>query len=378
VYTTFEMDYSRTSGRWGLYKVLAAYALLFENQAFAEDLIYETRASMRRNNPNHYIVAPVLDAIKTFNYRGRNSINPFSRPTYKWEDVLRLTLRMHRGYGREFNHQCLRVKSALIDVDTAGTGRVLLHDFYKLPSIGEHSFEESKEYLRSSGVLDESVPSVPRVMIANYIYGPTNCLVNSGYFSQCCISTCEKLMAHLERHVQATSAEPKQILAIMNHSTPFDGEIQISNALASKLHSIADRNQGEVPIYGRLFSQWMHFAFPTECPYPSILENSSHRLPSAWKIPKNEVIETDTARKAARPTASVGSRADEVLHRMWDDFEISAVPLRRRSQKVINQVLLVTAAVATGVCSIISMAKQGNGILKHIRTSNTKCEKHTL
>jgi len=123
VYTTFEMDYSRTSGRWGLYKVLAAYALLFENQAFAEDLIYETRASMRRNNPNHYIVAPVLDAIKTFNYRGRNSINPFSRPTYKWEDVLRLTLRMHRGYGIEFNHQCLRVKSALIDVDTAARWR---------------------------------------------------------------------------------------------------------------------------------------------------------------------------------------------------------------------------------------------------------------
>jgi len=185
-------------------------------------------------------------------------------------------------------------------------------------------------------------------------------------------------MTHLERSIQAPSAEPKQILEVMNHSIPFHDEIQISDALASKLHIIADRSQGEVPIYGRLFSQWMHFAFPTECPYPSILENSSHRLPSAWKIPKNEVIETDTERKAARSTASVGLSADDILEHMWDDLEIIAVPLRRRSQKVINQVLLVTAAVAIGVCSIISMARQARGMLQQIRYSKSKRERHMV
>jgi len=378
VYTKFEEDYGRILTRRDLYRVLAAYALLFENQAFEADLFYETQNAMRNESENNYIVRPVRDAIMTFDYRRRNSISPFSKRAYKWEDVLRLTLQIHRGYGREFNHQCLRVKSTLMDLGATGTGRVFLHDFYKLPSVGEHSFEESKEYLRSSGVLDESVPSVPRVMIANYIYGPTNCLVNSGYFSLCCISMCEKLMAHLEKSIQAPSAEPKRILEIMNHSIPFHDEIQISDALASKLHIIAERNQDAVPIYGRLFSQWMHFAFPTECPYPSVLENSSHRLPSAWKVPKDQVLETAAGRRAAQSAASVGLSPDDVLEHMWDDLEIAAMPKHGRNKKVINQVFLVAAAVAMGVCSIMTMARHTKGMIQHLRTSKAKCEKHMV
>jgi len=55
-------------------------------------------------------------------------------------------------------------------VDITGTGRVSLNDFYNHSSIDGYVFAESKEHLRPSGVLDESVPSHPSVMIANYIY----------------------------------------------------------------------------------------------------------------------------------------------------------------------------------------------------------------
>merc|ERR1719162_854720 len=35
-----------------------------------------------------------------------------------------------------------------------------------------------------------------------------------------------------------------------------------------RLQDIALHNGGEVPLHGRLFGQWMHHAFPRECPYP--------------------------------------------------------------------------------------------------------------
>merc|ERR1719436_1962012 len=35
-----------------------------------------------------------------------------------------------------------------------------------------------------------------------------------------------------------------------------------------KLREVADYHGGQVPLHGRLFAQWMHFAFPRECPYP--------------------------------------------------------------------------------------------------------------
>merc|ERR1719387_1072567 len=38
--------------------------------------------------------------------------------------------------------------------------------------------------------------------------------------------------------------------------------------LRSKLEEIAAKGNGRVPLHGRLFSQWLHYAFPYECPYP--------------------------------------------------------------------------------------------------------------
>jgi len=163
----------------------------------------------------------------------------------------------------------------------------------------------------------------------------------------------------------------------MNSSIPFHDEIRISDALASKLHSIADRNQGEVPIYGRLFSQWMHFAFPTECPYPAIVANSSQLLPSTFKVKKN-ILETDAGKAKIQKSRSAELSADAVLEHLWDDLEIFAVPLPPRSQKAMRHFFLVAAAVATVVSSIITMVRQAKGMVHHFGTSSTKSEKHMV
>merc|ERR1719181_182801 len=44
--------------------------------------------------------------------------------------------------------------------------------------------------------------------------------------------------------------------------------LKLSSDLYSKLEQIAAKGNGKVSLHGRLFAQWLHFVFPTECPYP--------------------------------------------------------------------------------------------------------------
>merc|ERR1719284_1397686 len=69
------------------------------------------------------------------------------------------------------------------------------------------------DHLRKVGALDESAPGQkPRVIIANYVYGPDNCVASQRYSSVCCLSECSALMAEIEQYVQAPRASPEQLL----------------------------------------------------------------------------------------------------------------------------------------------------------------------
>merc|ERR1719181_1653104 len=56
---------------------------------------------------------------------------------------------------------------------------------------------------------------------------------------------------------------------------------RLSNTLVKRLHSIAQSNNGQVPLHGRLFAQWMHHAFPRECPFPHE-GNANPQTPDEW------------------------------------------------------------------------------------------------
>ena len=73
-----------------------------------------------------------------------------------------------------------------------GAGRVRVADFYKKAlNEGQWQFSESIDYLRQLGALDESDAANPRVIIPNYISGPSNCVASSSYYSVCCLDECE-------------------------------------------------------------------------------------------------------------------------------------------------------------------------------------------
>ena len=41
------------------------------------------------------------------------------------------------------------------------------------------------------------------------------------------------------------------------------------------MEQVASHHGGKVPLHGRLFAQWLHHAFPRECPYPHVQLGSS-------------------------------------------------------------------------------------------------------
>jgi len=173
-------------------------------------------------------------------------------------------------YGPWQDYECQAIKADLVAIEWNGTGRVRLQDFYTAAMQGNHLFSENKDYLREVGALDESEPARPMVLIPNFLLSPANCLGGTRHYSVCCLSECEGLYRPLEEHLGAPEAPPERILAIVGRlaSSSVAAPRALPADLRSRLQDIAEHHGGLVPLHGRLFAQWMHHAFPRECPYP--------------------------------------------------------------------------------------------------------------
>jgi len=134
------------------------------------------------------------------------------------------------------------------------------------------------------GALDESNPSKPSVIIANYLTSPSNCIASSSFYSVCCLDECEGLLGHLEADIAAPEATPAHIAKLISElsSSSIVAPRQLSQVLLERLGEIAATHGGTVPLHGRLFAQWMHHAFPRECPYHHISGTTSPQTPDEW------------------------------------------------------------------------------------------------
>jgi len=159
-------------------------------------------------------------------------------------------------------------------------------DFYD--SVGKHGnwqFKEHPELLKQMGALDDSDPSVPRVIIPNYVYTPSNCLnPASAFYSICCMDRCEELMDHLESRIQDPFARPAKIVDVVSAlpSASVSAPRTLPSALVRKLEEVAAHHEGLVPLHSRLFAQWMHFAYPRECQYPHISGTTLNMSTKEW------------------------------------------------------------------------------------------------
>merc|ERR1719251_843993 len=91
-------------------------------------------------------------------------------------------------------------------------------------------------------------------------------------------------MSQLERGVAAPSASPARIAQLVGnlHSDTVDAPRNLSASLLSRLNEISDHHEGQVLLHGRLFAQWMHHAFPMECPYPHAAGTTTPLTPEEW------------------------------------------------------------------------------------------------
>jgi len=189
-----------------------------------------------------------------------------------------------RHFGSFQKTECRSLKVALVEMELAGTGRVPLSEFYRTGLRDDWQFNENAEYLRSLGALDESDPRRPSVFIPNYLHSQTNCLSTSGFYSVCCPNECEGLLAHLERRIAAPRAPPARIAEIVSRleSDTVEAPRNLSHVQLARLSAIADVTGGQVLLHGRLFAQWMHHAYPRECPFPHLSGSTGGLSQEEW------------------------------------------------------------------------------------------------
>lgn len=185
-------------------------------------------------------------------------------------------------FGTFHGQQCQGLKKQLVGLEKKGSaGCVNLPDFYEkgVKSDSNWLFIESPDYMRQIGVLDESDPKHPRLLSANYINSPTNCLQPTGYYMVCCHNECDDILGKLEGQLGKPSATPTEIMTAVKTTSTTSGSLRtglIAPALRHRLQEVADFHDGQVPIHGRLFAQWLHHVFPHECPYPHV-SGSKHQ-----------------------------------------------------------------------------------------------------
>jgi hypothetical protein len=177
-----------------------------------------------------------------------------------------------KQHGSVQQQGCERLKASLVNKEYFGTGRVKLSDFYKPVFDGDWTFQESASYLRQVGALDEADNKQPSVIIANYLTSQANCIASSHFYSVCCKDECEELLGNIEEHIATYTAKPDALAALVSAlpSSSVTAPRQLSATLLVRLHGIADQHGGTVPIHGRLFAQWLHHAYPRECPFPHL------------------------------------------------------------------------------------------------------------
>lgn len=225
-------------------------------------------------------------------------VAPAQRGSLNFEEITHVVEEIHEHYGRWHDEvDCQEMKNVLSGMERC-PGRVDLSRFYAASLYEEKwQFSESVDYLRDLGALDASRQQ-PAVVVSNYLLGASNCIGTSRFYAQCCVDPCDQLIAKLEKALAAPSAPAASVAAAVQAVLPAPAPTQHS------LEEIA--HNGLVVIHGRLFSQWMHHAYPQECPMPpSVGLRLRQELPKDFTLRTGQdYIATEKEMKHFAPTKS--------------------------------------------------------------------------
>jgi len=309
-----------------MHEVLTSYLLLFQlghkgNLSDAR-LHRALKNKVSKRDDWETLVEFEADAVYNYGFANRHQSNPFVEQRFTFQDSTEIVEGLAHSYGKWQNMECRQMKEDLMELDADGSGSIPLNRFYGQQDNSKYQFTESTEYLRKIGALDEQ-SSQAKVRIANYLQGPSNCIASSTYYSVCCLSECELLLNEIEGKVQSPTVEPERLLHLVGNmsSSSVDAPWQLPNVMEQRLKDIASHHDGEVPLHGRLLGEWLHYAFPNECPYPHIAEEATALTPSHW-LDKSASIDKEQRKTLAEVTteadqteeAPITWSHEEVLH----------------------------------------------------------------
>jgi len=287
VYEMLELPTSNSLGEAELDRVITTYlAQYLVDESFTDNrphaIVREVRETYEFWDD---LVMWAKDLRQSSDFTESFRSNPFqSKGGYSFARVATMIQEVMGHYTTFQNIECSAMTDVILSLEHASSGRVPLAKFYGAGLDNQWKFWEPKEYLQHAGALDESDSKRPAVIIPNYVYGMNNCLASSSFFAVCCTNKCERLIGHLERLLEAPSAPPQRIAALVAElpSDTVDAPRQLPAALHVRLAEIAEHHGGEVPLHGRLFSQWLHHAYPRECPFPHVDGEANPLTPEAW------------------------------------------------------------------------------------------------
>jgi len=295
-----------------------------------------------------------------------------SSGTFSLETLSRVAVELDKGFHQYFDRDCKSMKATLLSGQTRRPGRVRLSTFYNMSLHNDWYFTEKEEYLRAIGALDEAEPL--SVIIPNYAYARLNCLNETSLYSVCCRNTCDDLLAQLEERVAAPSAPAATLaalaadLSVGSSSLTLPGRGAFDPGLLARLDEVAAVNGGQVPLHGRLFAQWLHHAFPLECPYPHEAGTTSPESPEEWMArtgqTSNSKTEEEIRAHVAADTCAVDWEGkvecgEESLELPWSMTEELLVARSLQEEPHVSTSWLAAALFGAAVLAAWPLARSG-------------------
>jgi len=355
LYKNFGLPTAQPAPQWDVEKVINAYVLQLldmNNPITTLSEMHETDIYLTDEFPGFGDFKVWVDDLRK-TMLAQQARSGFQVQKYSLEHVVELTQALNDQLGAFQNLECHRLKAGLMDIEYKKTGRVLLSDFYRVGLSGNFLFNEHADFLRKLGALDEHDPNHPSLIIANYLASQANCLASTSFHSVCCIDECQDLMSHLEHAVAAPMARPGRIAEVVAglHSDTIDAPRNLSASLIARLEDIADHHDGTVPLHGRLFAQWMHHAYPLECPFPHATGTLSPVTADEWmnEAGKDQVAMTNgDLGQYMNKDKSVDEKAEALPWMHLEELVVShkSAPGAQAGRKVVR---VLAGLVALGV-----------------------------
>jgi len=252
-----------------------------------------------------------------------------SRTELDFAQLVQVVEKIGENYVKWQGKDCLRAKQELGAKHNHKQGRVELSELRQSEATGRRLlFTETANDFKKLGVLSHD--SDTELIIPNFINSQSMCLSTASFYTACCVNECEGLLSKLEKEVAAPVSEPAQ-LARLVATLPGAG---IAAPLLEEIPGLVD-GSGKVPLHSRTFADWMHRAFPMECPAPSNHKVTNPKTPDEWmekddKVADLEEMMDEIAQVLARYTTMGKKAGKAVLVAPGDEFDASTDVVRTR------------------------------------------------